>query len=64
MTPGMLEAMRYICFCDPKKIFSFRLKREELSQLCGLTEGFLTTQLERGFSTLDYYKSLGFFQST
>ncbi len=64
VTPGMLEAMRYICFCDPKKIFSFRLNREELAQLCGLTEGFLTTQLERGFSALDYYKSLGFFQST
>lgn len=62
VTPGMLEAMRYICFCDPKKIFSFRLNREELGKLCGLTEGFLTTQLERGFPALDYYKSLGLYQ--
>ena len=59
VTPGMLEAMRYICFCDPKKLFSFRLNKAELHQLSGLTESFLTTQLERGFPALDYYKSLG-----
>lgn len=60
ITPGILDAMRYICFCDPKKLFSFRLNREELQKLSELTEGFLTTQLERGFSALDYYKKLCF----
>lgn len=60
VTPGILGAMRYICFCDPKKLFSFRLNREELQKLSELTEGFLTTQLERGFSALDYYKKLCF----
>ncbi len=60
VTPGILDAMRYICFCDPKKLFSFRLNREELQKLSELTEGFLTTQLERGFSALDYYKKLCF----
>lgn len=58
VTPGILDAMRYICFCDPKKLFSFRLNQGELHRLSELTEGFLTTQLERGFSALDYYKSL------
>ena len=58
VTPGILEAMRYICFCDPKKLFSFRLNPEQMNQLADLTEGFLTTQLERGFSALDYYKSI------
>lgn len=58
VTPGMLDAMRYICFCEPKKLFSFRLNRQELHRLSALTESFLTTQLERGFSALDYYKSL------
>ena len=58
ITPGILEAMRYICFCDPKKLFSFRLNPEELHRLSDLTEGFLTTQLERGFSALDYYKTI------
>ena len=31
---------------------------ENLNQLASVTEAYLTTQLERGFSTLDFYKSL------
>ncbi len=58
VTPGMLEAMRFICFCDPKKLFSFRVGEENLEKLSSLTEGYLTTQLERGFSALDFYKSI------
>lgn len=58
VTPGILEAMRYICFCDPKKLFSFRIGQDALEKLSALTEAYLTTQLERGFSTLDFYKSL------
>lgn len=55
---GVLEAMRYICLCDPKKLLSFQIGQENLEKLCNLTEAYLTTQLERGFSTLDFYKSL------
>ena len=55
---SVLEAMRYICLCDPKRLFSFRVSPETLQQLSALTEAYLTTQLERGFSTLDFYKSL------
>jgi len=58
VTASVLEAMRYICLCDPKKLFSFRVSGETLQQLASLTEAYLTTQLERGFSTLDFYKSL------
>ena len=58
VTPSVLEAMRYICLCDPKKLFSFQIGKETLEQLAALTEAYLTTQLERGFSTLDFYKSL------
>ena len=58
VTPGMLDAMRYICTCDPKKLFSFRNADETAETLSYVTEGYLTTQLERGFSTLDFYKSL------
>lgn len=57
VSPSVLDAMRYICFCDPKKLFSFRLSPVELHRLSDVTEGFLTTQLERGFSALDYCKS-------
>ena len=54
----LLEAMRYICFCDPKKLFAFTLGQENLQKLSDLTEAYLSTQLERGFSALDFYKSL------
>ena len=58
VTASVLEAMRYICLCDPKKLFSFQIGTDTLEQLGALTEAYLTTQLERGFSTLDFYKSL------
>ena len=58
VTPAVLEAMRYICLCDPKRIFSFQLGEETLALLANLTEAYLATQLELGFSTLDFYKSL------
>lgn len=58
VTPAMLEAMRYICLCDPKKLFSFQLRPETMEKLASLTESYLTTQLERSFSALDFYKSL------
>ena len=58
VSSGMLEAMRYICFCDPKKLFAFDLPEAIMQQLSELTEAYLTTQLERGFSALDFYKSL------
>ena len=55
---AVLEAMRYICLCDPKRLLSFQLGAENMEILSSLTEAYLTTQLERGFSTLDFYKSL------
>ena len=58
VTPAILEAMRYICLCDPKRLFSFTIGEETLLLLANLTEAYLATQLERGFSTLDFYKSL------
>lgn len=58
VTMPILEAMRYISFCDPKKIFSFHLEPQQLRQLSSITESYLATQLERSFSTLNFYKSL------
>jgi len=58
VTPGILEAMRYICLCDPKRLFSFQIGEETLERLSAITEAYLSTQLERGFSALDFYKSL------
>ena len=58
VNPSILEAMRYICLCDPKRLFSFQIGGETLEKLSALTESYLQTQLERGFSALDFYKSL------
>ena len=58
ITPGVLDAMRYICACDSRKLFSFSVSADTLDALSSVTESYLSTQLERGFSTLDFYKSL------
>ncbi len=58
VTESVLEAMRYIVYCNEKKLFSFEAGEQTLLSLASVTEGYLTTQLERGFSTLDFYKSL------
>ena len=58
LSKGTLDAMRYIAFCEPKRLFAFELGTENSIQLSQITEAYLTTQLERGFSTLDFYKSL------
>ena len=58
VTPGILDAMRYICVCDSKKLFSFSASPDTLEALSYVTESYLSTQLERGFSALDFYKSL------
>ena len=58
ITASMLETMHYITTCDAKKIFCFEAGEGTLEQLSTVTESYLTTQLERGFSALDFYKSL------
>lgn len=60
ITPGVLESMRYICSCNDKKLFSFQVGEDTLRILSQISEVYLSTQLERGFSTLDFYKSLTF----
>ena len=58
VTPGVLDAMRYICFCEPKRLFGFQAGEGTVDWLSQLAEAYLVTQLERGFSTLDFYKTL------
>ena len=58
LQPGTLDALRYICYCEPKKIFSFQIGEDTLRSLSQIAESYLLTQLERGFSTLDFYKTL------
>ncbi len=58
ISTAVLCAMQYICWCDHKKLFSFKLDDDSLEQLSSVTEAYLMTQLEHSFSTLEFYKSL------
>lgn len=58
ISPGVLQSLRYICSCEPGKLFSFHAGEETYMQLSQLSEAYLTTQLEQSFPTLDFYKSL------
>ena len=53
-----LEAMRYIITAEPKRIFSFAMPAESEKQLAGVTQAYMSAQLERGFAALDYWKSV------
>lgn len=58
LNSGVLDCMRYICTCESKRLFAFQAGEDTLRLLSDITEGYLSTQLERGFSALDFYKSL------
>lgn len=55
-----VSAMRYIITAEAKKIFSFSMPEECEKQLQGVTEAYMTAQLERGFGALDYWKTVNF----
>lgn len=55
---GTIAAMRYITTSDSKKLFSFSVGEGSIRQLSEVAEAYLITHLERGFPTLDFYKSL------
>ena len=58
ISAGVLDAFRYICSCDPKQVYAFSVNDETLNALSQLSELYLTTQLEHGFSALDFYKTI------
>ena len=60
VSPGALDALRFLCTCGPKQLFSFRIGDATAKELSHITEAYLSTQLERGFSALDFYKTLLF----
>ncbi len=54
----VLAAVRYILLAEPKKIFSFTLGGEALGKLGELAEGYTEAQLDRRFSSLDYWRTV------
>ncbi|MEG1594123.1 MAG: DNA repair protein RecO [Oscillibacter sp.] len=58
LCPDSLAALRRIVYGDPKRLYSFALPPDALHRLSAAAEAFLAAQLERGFRTLDFYRSL------
>jgi len=58
LTEAALTALRHFIWGDPKRLFSVTIDQTSLKQLGNASEAFLMTQLERGFRTLDFYKSI------
>ncbi len=57
--PEVLEALRYVTGCDPKRIFSFSLSEKAEAELSVIAEKYLLNHLERGFESLNIYKTIG-----
>ena len=55
---SLLDAMNYIINSPIEKVFSFSLPDKELDMLSNVCQTYLLHQLERGFTTLDFYNSL------
>ena len=53
-----LAAMRHVCSAGEKKIFSFTLDETSDERFCTACEEYTLAQLDRGFGTLDYWRSL------
>lgn len=56
----VLNAVRHIVLADFDRLFNFRVSENVLECLSAITESYLKTHLERGFQTLDFYKTLDF----
>ena len=57
LTDGAVQALRYILYCPPKRLYGFALDATGLRMLDRAAEAFCAVQLERSFRTLDYYKA-------
>ena len=53
-----MRTMRFIVSAPPKRIFSFQIPAQAEQQLGDICEAYAAVQLERGFGTLDYWKTI------
>lgn len=58
LTPGALAAMRHVLYGDAKRLYSFTLAPEDQRRFSQAAETYVSAMLERGFRTLEFYKSL------
>ena len=55
---GVVTAMRHICYSEPAKLFSFKLSPAGLASLEETVQNYLLTQTQRGYKSLDFYRSV------
>ena len=58
LSDSVLAAMRYVINSKPERFLSFNLQEDEQNSFYSACEKFLLNQLERGFYSLDFYKSM------
>ena len=58
LCPASLQAMRHVTACPPKKLYAFTLDAAPQRRMSDAVEAFAAAQLEKGFRTLDFYKSI------
>ena len=58
LSESAIAAMRYIINAKPERILSFVLHDDESNSFYNACEKFLLNQLERGFYSLNFYKSV------
>ena len=54
----VLSAVRHIVLTDFSRLFNFRVSEGTLQSLAELAEQYMLTHLERGFGTLEFYKTI------
>ena len=57
-TLGVISAMRFICFSEPERVFSFSLSPGSQSTLSALSEEYLRFITGKTYTTLDFYKQM------
>ncbi len=57
---SVLNTIRHIVLVDFDRLFNFKISDYVQERLSEISESYLLSHLERGFATLDFYKSLDF----
>ena len=55
---AVVTAMRFICFVDLGKVFSFNLSEENMALLCSTVEKYLLSRIDGRLTTLEFYKTI------
>ena len=59
MSPSVLTAVRFALSALPERMFSFNIDgADEMAMFSKVAEEYLLNHIERGFASLDFYKSL------